>query len=375
VVSSDGYIVTNNHVVEEAGSLNVSFLDGLDLPARVVGRDPETDLALIKVESPRKLPVAPLGDSDQSRVGDWVIAIGNPLGLDHSVTVGILSAKGRQVNGTYDDYLQTDASINPGNSGGPLIDTLGRVVGINTMIRVYEQTATGIAFAIPISMAKPLLLQLRNQGKVTRGWLGIQFQPLTDALARGFELESTQGALVGDVLPGTPADKATIRSGDVIVEFGGQRIGTARDLPRSVAAISPGSEVDLVVMRKGKQRRLRAVVGPKPNEYSVAGKTPVPSPPAPQPSTGWGFEVGKLDKEVAKRVDVSAAPAALVVTKVDPDGPAFRAGLRTDDVILEVNGESIHSEGELMSMLERERPTVLRTRRGETTLYRALVRD
>jgi serine protease Do len=375
VISLDGYIITNNHVVEEADDLKVGFLDGTLLPGRVVGKDSETDLALLKVESAKPLPVAPLGDSSEARVGDWVVAIGNPLGLEHTVTVGILSAKGRRVSGKYDDYLQTDASINPGNSGGPLIDTRGRVIGINTMIRVYEQGATGIAFAIPINMAKGLLTQLRREGHVTRGYLGIQFQPLTDALARGFGLKSTEGALVGDVLPGTPADKAAIRSGDVIVEFDGQKIQSAQDLPRHVASVSPGTGVDLVVVRSGKTRKLRAVVGAVPDAEEVARVVPAPESRDSVAPSGWGFEVSTLDATAEGGAGVPVTGGPLVVTRVEPDGPAARAGLEPKDVILQVNGQAVRSEAELLRALEGEPVPVLQTRRGENTIYRALEKD
>jgi serine protease Do len=374
VVSADGYIVTNNHVVAEAGELQVAFLDGTELEARIIGRDPDTDLALIKVDSPRPLAVAPLGDSDLARVGDWVVAIGNPLGLAHSVTVGILSAKGRRENGRYDDYLQTDASINPGNSGGPLIDTLGRVVGINTMIRVYEQSATGIAFSIPINMVKPLIAQLHRQGRVTRGYLGIQFQPLTQALARGFQLDSTLGALVGDVLPNTPAERASLRSGDVIVEFDGRKIGSAEELPRSVAAVAPGTPVDMVVVRSGQQTRLRAVVGSPPESETAALQIEQSPAPRSKPANGWGFEVDELETGLASS-EGSAGAAPLIVTKVEPDSAASRAGLRPDDLILKLNGVEVHTAEELRERLESEAYPVLQTRRSGSNVYRALERE
>ena len=385
VLDGNGYIATNAHVVttekadgtEQADQVYIEFLDGNRVPAEIVGHDPNADVALLKVDAPKPLQVAPLGDSASSRVGDWVVAIGNPLGLEHTVTVGIVSAKGRRVNGKYDDYLQTDASINPGNSGGPLIDARGRVIGINTMIRVYEQGATGIAFAIPINMAKQVLAQLRREGHVTRGYLGIQFQPLNDALARGFGLKSAEGALVGDVLPGTPAEKASIRSGDVIVEFDGQKIETAQDLPRRVASVSPGSSVDLVVVRSGKKRTLRAVVGAVPDDEEVARAAPAPESKDSAAPSGWGFEVSAVDTAAEGRestpVPVTGGP--LVVTKVEPDGPAARAGLQPKDVILKINGQDVRSEAELLDALEREPFPVLQTRRGENTIYRALEKE
>jgi serine protease Do len=382
VISPDGYIVTNFHVVESASSVKVGFLDGREMPARVIGRDREVDLALVKVDPPSPLQVAPLGDSDAAQVGDWVIAIGNPLGLEHTVTVGIVSAKGRRVNGKYDDYLQTDASINPGNSGGPLIDTRGRVVGINTMIRVYESSATGIAFAIPVNMIKPLLPQLRASGKVTRGYLGIQFQQLTDGLARGFGLPSTEGALVGDVLPDTPAARAQIQSGDVIVEFAGQKIASAQDLPRSVASVPPGTKVSVVVLRNGKRQGLDTVIDAVPVSALTADGDPEPNP---LPETPQDLPAGPSFGFKVEPSDVSASEASskagsgfgsksrlLRVTEVDTAGPAARSGLQVGDIVLEVNGKGVESTSHMLKALESEPFPVIRVLRGSNTVYFAL---
>jgi serine protease Do len=384
VISADGYIVTNFHVVESATSVKVGFLDGREMPARVIGRDREVDLALVKVDPPSPLQVAPLGDSDAAQVGDWVIAIGNPLGLEHSVTVGIVSAKGRRVNGKYDDYLQTDASINPGNSGGPLIDTRGRVVGINTMIRVYESSATGIAFAIPVNMIKPLLPQLRASGKVTRGYLGIQFQPLTDGLARGFGLASTEGALVGDVLPDTPAARAQIESGDVIVEFAGQKILTAQDLPRSVASVPPGTKVPVIVLRSGKRQGLDVTIDAVPVSPLTAEGEPQtdPLPEAPQdlpagPAFGFKVEPSEVSASEASSKAGSSfgfgtKSRLLRVTEVDTSGPAARSGLQVGDIVLEVNGKGVESTSQMLKALESEAFPVIRVLRGSNTVYFAL---
>ena len=280
VVSRDGYIVTNFHVVEQATDIKVGFLDGTKLTAEVVGRDPNTDLALLKVNAKGPLVTVPLGNSDAARVGDWVVAVGNPLGLDHSVTVGILSAKGRSIGRPqYDDFLQTDASINPGNSGGPLIDTAGRVIGVNTAMRVDSfGGATGIGFAIPINLVKSLLPQLKKDGLVTRGWLGVAIQKLTPTLATAFKLEDTNGALVGDIYAGSPAE-GKIQRGDVIVQFNGFPIKTMSDLPKRVAETPPGSRVDIVVVRDGKRKVVKTTIERR-DEKKLAGNVEQPDEPA-----------------------------------------------------------------------------------------------
>jgi serine protease Do len=235
IISSDGYIVTNNHVVDGVDDVEVSFSDGRQAKASIVGQDPKTDIALIRVEGLKDLHALPLGDSDAILPGDWVIAIGNPFGLDHTVTAGIVSAKGRDIGqGPYDDYIQTDAAINPGNSGGPLLNLAGEVIGINSAINPQANT---IGFAVPINMAKAILPQLRENGSVTRGWLGVAVQPITPELAQAFGLDKREGALVAQVTPGSPADEAGLQRGDVIVRFGDQAIGKMHDLP----AIGPST--------------------------------------------------------------------------------------------------------------------------------------
>jgi serine protease Do len=290
ILSKDGYVATNHHVIEGADKIVAILADGRELAGVVVGADPKTDLALIKVETDEDLPVAPLGDSNRIRVGDWVMAIGNPFGLDHSVTVGILSAKGRNINaGPYDDFLQTDASINPGNSGGPLIDIQGRVIGINTAINAAGQ---GIGFAIPINMAKDLLPQLRARGAVTRGWLGVQIQRVTPDLAETFGLEDPRGALVSQVFEGSPADEAKLKHGDVILEFDGKEIESYEDLPRQVAATPPGAEVTIVVSRDGKRKKLEATL-----EEMEQPEIQPASLPAQSSSSEWGLQVEELTDE------------------------------------------------------------------------------
>jgi serine protease Do len=264
IINKDGHIVTNNHVVENATDIKISLSDKEEFDATVVGHNAKTDVALIKIEAKRDLPVAPLGDSYKLRVGEWVVAIGNPFGLGHTVTVGIASAKGRIIGaGPYDDFIQTDASINPGNSGGPLFNLNGEVVGINTAIVAAGQ---GIGFAVPINIAKEILTQLREQGRVTRGWLAVQVQRVTPELAQSFGLERARGALVVDVQPNSPAEGAGIQRGDVILGFRGEEIEAMHELPHVVATTPPGTEVDLRLIRQGEERTVQVNVAEMPEE-------------------------------------------------------------------------------------------------------------
>jgi serine protease Do len=361
VLSSDGYIVTNHHVIEGADRIVVVLDSGDEIDAQVVGTDSKTDLALLKVEPSKELPSAPLGDSNEVRVGDWVMAIGNPFGLDHTVTVGILSAKGRNINsGPYDDFLQTDASINPGNSGGPLIDVQGRVVGINTAINAAGQ---GIGFAIPINMAKELLPQLREKGSVTRGWLGVQIQRVTPELAETFKLESSGGALVSQVFEDTPASRAELKRGDVIVEFDGHAIESYEDLPRRVAATRPGTEVSIVVVRDGERHTVTAVL----DEMEQAEVEPT-SGPSPGPE--WGFDVQDLTPEARESLGLSTDTKGVLVKEVDPDSRAASEGLQRGDLILEANHKAVSSVTDLEGVLSgKPEKLLLLIQRGDGTLF------
>jgi serine protease Do len=372
VVSPDGLIVTNNHVVESADKVVVVFQDGSEKDAKIIGRDPKTDLALIKVAVEKPIPTVPLGDSEHLRVGSWVMAIGNPFGLDHTVTVGILSAKGRsnfggeQIAGPYDDFLQTDASINPGNSGGPLCDMKGRVVGINTAIAANGQ---GIGFAIPINMVKSLLPQLLEHGSVTRGWLGVQIQRVTPALAKTFKLGDQKGALVGQVFDDSPASKAKLERGDVITKFDGKDIKDYDDLPRIVASTPPGAAVDVVILRDGKEKKLKATLEKmKEEEIQPASDE--------QTDSDWGFEVQPMSDEIASQLGLSAGTKGVVVASVDPESAAARAGLRRGDVILEANRSEITSPKQLKDALGKNADSaVLLVQRGDGTLYLAIDRE
>ncbi len=300
-----------------------------------MGRDKKTDLALLKVKVKQELTFLPLGNSDEMRVGDWVLAVGNPFGLENTVTAGIISAKGRIIGaGPYDDFIQTDASINPGNSGGPLINLKGEVVGVNTAIVAQGQ---GIGFAIPVNLAREVMNQLRTTGRVTRGWLGVYIQPVTKELAEKFKLEGTDGVLVADVVKDGPADKAGIQRGDVIVEFEGKPLKDWHSLPRLVAETPVGREVRLKVMREGRSRPVTAIVGELKDEQPEAAQAEEPA------KVQLGLTLQRLTPELAQQLGIPKARKGLVVTGVQNGGPADEAGLRRGDVILEAAQKPVDS--------------------------------
>jgi serine protease Do len=342
IVDPAGYILTNNHVVENAEEITVRLSDSRKLSATLVGRDPKTDLAVLKVDATGPLPAAEMGDSDRLRVGQWVIAIGNPFGLDRTVTVGIVSATARTRVGvtTYENFIQTDASINPGNSGGPLSSLDGRVVGINTAIVAAGQ---GIGFSIPINEARSVMTQLIARGKVVRGWLGIAVQDVTDELASSFGVREREGVLVADVVKGGPAEAAGVRAGDVIVELSGTRIREVPDLQRRVAAVAPGQTVAVGIVRDQKPHRLDVRIGEMPaEEPAVAAVTPEPG--------GFGLQIEALAPDTAERLGLSFSQG-LLVTDVATGGPADRAGLRRGDIILEVDRQRVHDAPALQKAL------------------------
>jgi len=332
VIDKEGYILTNNHVVQEAESITVVFKDESEAEAEVIGKDPKTDLALIKVDVDHDLPVAPMGDSDALDVGDWVLAIWNPFGLKYTLTAGIVSAKGREIGaGPYDDFIQTDASINPGNSGGPLINMKGRVVGINSAIIAG---GTGIGFAIPINMVRDLLPQLKEKGHVSRGWLGVYIQRVTPDLAKSFGLEEPMGALVSEVSEDGPADGSGLKHGDIIIEFEGKKIQNYGDLPRIVGTTAPGTNAEVKVLRKGKEKTFKIKLGELPEEDQVvaaAGK-----------GGELGLELQEVTPELARAHDLPV-DRGLIVTDVAADGAAAEAGLRRGDIIQEVNQKPVET--------------------------------
>ena len=346
LVDPKGYILTNNHVIENAQEIIVRLSDQRKFTARLVGRDPKTDLAVLKVDAPSPLPVADLGDSGQLRVGQWAIAIGNPFGLDRTVTVGIISATARTRVGVtqYDNFIQTDASINPGNSGGPLLNVDGKVIGINTAIVAAGQ---GIGFAIPINQARDVMQQLITRGRVVRGWLGIVIQDLTDQLAGSFGVKEGGGVLVAEVMKGSPADTAGLKAGDIVVELGGSAIKEVPDLQRRVAAVKPGQTMKLTVIRERKPMSFSVKMGEMPSDEPVVAEGPA--------TDEWGLSVEALTGDAALRLDLPVN-RGLLVTDVQPGSPAEKAGLRRGDVILEVARRSADDPANLYKALGALKP-------------------
>jgi len=326
IVDPRGYILTNNHVIENAREITVRLSDARKFSATLVGRDAKTDLAVLKVDAPAPLPAAELADSDRLRVGQWAIAIGNPFGLDRTVTVGIISATARNRVGvaTYENFIQTDASINPGNSGGPLLNLDGKVIGINTAIVAVGQ---GIGFSIPINEAKGVMAQLIAKGRVVRGWLGVVIQDVTDELASSFGVREHDGVLVADVVKGGPADVAGLRVGDIVVDLNGTRIREVPDLQRRVASVAPGERVRVVVVRDGTRQPVTVTIAEMPSDE--------PTVLAAAGTEGFGLQVEPLSPDAAERLNLFV-PHGLVIVDVAGGGPADRAGLRRGDVILEV---------------------------------------
>ena len=334
IISEDGYILTNDHVVDGADEIKVKLSDGRVFSGTVRGLDPKLDLALIKIDAGKELPVARLGDSDKLRIGEWVMAIGNPFGLEQTVTVGIVSAKGRVIGaGPYDDFIQTDASINPGNSGGPLFNVRGEVIGINTAIVAGGQ---GIGFAIPVNMAKQIVEQLRNDGKVTRGYLGVVVQPLSEELAQSFGLDRPHGALVSEVVKGSPAERGGIKRGDVILSLDGQPVDERNDLPKLVAASRVGKSARVVVFRDGRELELKVEIG----KLSDEGGTPA----TPGSGSGeLGLSVTALTPELARRYDLDPASRGVLITSIAPGSAAAAANLRPGDLVVEMDGRELDS--------------------------------
>ena len=369
LINKEGYILTNNHVVENTDEVLVKLADGKEYPAEIVGRDAKTDLALIRIKADHDLPVAPLGDSDKLEQGDWVMAIGNPFGLAHTVTVGIVSGKGRVIGqGPYDDFIQTDASINPGNSGGPLFNMRGEVVGINTAIFSQSGGSMGIGFAIPINVAKGIVLQLKDRGKVTRAWLGVVIQPVTKELADSFGMDKERGALVSEVVKDSPADKSGIKRGDVVVQFNGKEISEMRELPRLVAGTPVGSEAEVRVVREGKERLFRLKLGELPEEQVAVGRGPGDVEKA------LGMTVQELTPEIARGLGLSEEKG-VVVSNVDSASVAEKAGVRRGDLIKEVNRQAVSSLREYKAAVEatkKGQPVLLLVRRGDSSLFVAL---
>jgi serine protease Do len=353
IVDPTGYVVTNNHVVDHASDVTVTLHDGKRLPAKLIGTDPKTDLALLKVETKEALPYARFGDSATTRVGDWVVAIGNPFGLGGTATAGIVSARGRDIqSGPFDDFLQIDAPINRGNSGGPLFDLSGRVIGINTAIYTPNGGSVGIGFAIPAKLAQPVIDDLRKNGKVERGFLGVTIQQVDDDIAKGLGLESAKGALVASVVKGGPADKAGMRAGDVIVSIDGTPVDQVKELTRKVAGMAPDRDVPIEVLRNAHPETLRVHVGEAPSDDApVAGV----DAPAHESARGLGLKLGALTPEMRQRLGVSNDVEGAVIVGVAQGSGAAQKGLRPGDIVVMVGQTPVASPEAAAKEVEREK--------------------
>ena len=361
IIDKEGYIITNNHVVEKTEQIKVKLSDKKEYDAQVIGTDPKTDLALIKIKAAGSLPVVRLGDSDKLEVGEWVVAIGNPFGLEQTVTTGIISAKGRVIGaGPYDDFLQTDASINPGNSGGPLFNLKGEVVGINTAIVAGGQ---GIGFAIPVNMAKGLLPQLKK-GKVVYGYLGVYIQDITPELAASFGLKEPKGVLVSDVTPDSPAKKAGMNKGDVILEYDGKQVEEKGQLTKMVGRTPIGKKVKLVVLRDKEQKTLWVTIGELSEKQATAAA------PKPEETDRWGIKVQDISPDMAAHLGLPSN-AGVVIAEVEPGSPADEENLQPGDVIIEVEHNQIKGLADFRKYIEsyKKQKTLLLTVRMKANEY------
>ncbi len=361
IISKDGYIFTNNHVVAKADKIKVKLSNGKEYDAEIKGRDPNTDIALIKIKADEDLPAATLGNSDKLRVGDWVFAIGNPFGLSHTVTAGIVSAKGRAIGaGPYDNFIQTDASINPGNSGGPLFNLDGEVVGINTAIIAQ---AHGIGFSVPVNMAKDILNDLKTKGHVTRGWLGVSIQEITPDIAANLKLKDRKGALVGQVFEGDPADKASIKAGDIIISIDGRSVKDPSELLRIVATLPVGKKVPVTILRDGAEKTLTVVIAERKDVRDVAKSTGT--------TEQLGMSVQEITPEMARHLHLSQK-GGIIITNIVQGGPAEESGLKTQDIILQVNRVKIKTLKDFTDEINRRGKSdtvMLLIKRGDQTMF------
>jgi serine protease Do len=346
IVAADGYILTNNHVVEDADEINVTLSTFEEFQGTIIGRDPKSDLALIKIDAKKDLPAVSFGDSDKLRVGEWVLAIGNPFGLQQTVTAGIISAKGRAINHeSYGNFIQTDASINPGNSGGPLFNLKGEMVGVNTAIFSRTGGNIGIGFAIPVNMVQNVFAQLKEHGKVTRGWLGVMIQQVTPDLAENFGLDRPIGALVGQVVPDSPAEKAGLKAGDVIIEYNGKEITQMSMLPAMVAGTEVGEKASLVFIRDGKKQNITVEIAKLEDEEAVMADT----------ETGTNKKLGLTVQELTPKLAESLGiddKQGVIITDIQSGSAASEAGIERGDIILEINRKKIENISEYKDALD-----------------------
>lgn len=347
IVDPEGYILTNHHVVAGADKITIRLYDGKELKGTVQGTDARTDLAVVKVGA-KNLPAAILGDSDKIEVGEWAIAIGSPFGLEETVTVGVISAKGRTGlrTGTYEDFIQTDASINPGNSGGPLVNIDGEVIGINAMI---IQPGQGIGFAIPINLARNIMTELIKTGKVVRPWLGVGLQDLTEDLAKLFKLTEKEGVLISQVTEGSPAEKSGLRTGDIITEIDGKKVQNSQEVVREVLKKKVGETIEIRVIRDGKPIKVSVTTAPMPSEEerkAVLSKT----------ETWFGLRVKTLTPEISRQLGLSTKLEGVVIEYMEEGSVAREAGLQNGDVIMEVNRERVRNESEYQAAMEKSKP-------------------
>jgi serine protease Do len=369
-ISADGYAVTNNHVVDKAETVEVTTDDGKTYTARVIGADTRTDVALIKVDGRSDFPYARFSDHSP-RIGDWVLAVGNPFGLGGTVTAGIVSARGRDIGaGPYDDFIQIDAPVNKGNSGGPTFDVDGSVIGVNTAIFSPSGGSVGIAFAIPADTVKTVVAQLKDKGTVSRGWIGVQIQPVTAEIAENLGLKTTQGAMVAEPQSDGPAAKAGILAGDVITAVNGTAIKDARDLARQIGALAPGASVKLTVLRAGQDRSFTLSLGELPAQPEARA--------APESRERPGTAVPRLGLTLAPAGQVAGSGSeGVVITNVEPNGVASEHGMKTGDVILEVAGKKVGSPADIRTALgeaqkEGKRTVLMRVKSGDATKFVAL---
>ncbi len=383
IIDKGGIVVTNNHVIEGADKITVILQDNTRLKAEIVGRDKKTDLAVLRVKPNKDLPFVKLGDSDALRVGDWVVAIGNPFGLGGSVTAGIVSARGRDIkSGPYDDFIQTDASINRGNSGGPLFNMNGDVVGINTVIFSPSGGSIGIGFSIPASTAKGIINQLIRFGRTKRGWLGVRIQSVTEEIAESLGLDKAAGALVASVTAKSPAEKGKIKAGDVILKFNGRDVNAMRKLPRIVADTEIGRDVDVVVWRDGKKVHIKIAVGEldeeKPPQLASREDGKKSGKGREQSIPSLGLTLMRVDDGARKRFELTQESKGVVVTKVDPKGAAAEKGIRPGDLIVEVNQDPVKGPAEVRDRVkdarQAGRKSVLLLLKGQSGLRFVAVR-